>query len=241
MLVLCSATMLESVRDCRKKANSWGRIMSRMIWERRYLNYKSRAPEEKPSLFASEVVRYFPRWGRVLELGAGYGQDSRFFAERGYDVISTDFADSALRLHAAVTPQALMSRVTVVKLDMCSNLPFLNACFNVVYAHLSLHYFDGPTTLAIIGEVKRVLKAGGIFAFLANSTSDPEYGTGPRIEQDFFRIGTVSKRYFSVDTAKQFVTCFETILLDDFGEDHRKSATGIHNLIRFVGTSLPGT
>jgi SAM-dependent methyltransferase len=218
--------------------------MYRMVWERRYLNYKSGAGK-KPSLFSSEVIGYFPQQGKMLELGAGYGQDSRFFAERGYDVISTDFADSALRLSAAVTPQALRTRVTVVKLDMCSTLPFSDACFDVVYAHLSLHYFNRSTTLAIIGEVKRVLKESGVFAFLVNSTSDTGYGTGLRIEKDFFRIdediGTVFKRYFSVDTAKQFVTGFKTILLDDSGEDHHKSAEGIHNLIRFVGTTLPRT
>ena len=213
--------------------------MYRMVWERRYLNVKS-AEGRKPSLFSSEVIGCFPRQGKILELGAGFGQDSRFFAEHEYDVVSTDFADSALRLCAAVTPQTLKPRVTFVKLDMSSGLPFPDASFDVVYAHLALHYFDKTTTFAIVGEVKRVLKEGGVFAFLVNSTKDPGYGTGIRIEQDFFRIdediGTVSKRYFSVDTIKQFLVGFKTILLDDSGKAYHKSADGSHNLIRFVGT-----
>jgi len=179
--------------------------MYRAVWERRYLNVKS-AEGRKPSLFSSEVIGYFPKQGKILELGAGFGQDSMFFAERGYDVVSTDFADSALRLCAAVTPQALRPGVTFVNLDMSSGLPFPDAYFDVVYAHLSLHYFDKTTTFAIVGEVKRVLKEDGVFALLVNSTKDPGYGKGIMIEKDFFRIdediGTVSKRYFTVDTVK---------------------------------------
>lgn len=213
--------------------------MYRMVWERRYLNVKS-AEGRKPSLFSSEVIGYFPRQGKILELGAAFGQDSRFFAERGYDVVGTDFAESVLRLCAAVTPHALRPRVTFVNLDMSSGLPFSDAYFDVVYAHLALQYFDRTTTFAIVGKVKRVLKEGGAFAFLVNSTKDPGYGKGIGIEKDFFRIdediGTVSKRYFSVDTVKQFLIGFKIILLDDSGKDYHKNADGIHNLIRFVGT-----
>lgn len=216
--------------------------MYKVVWEKRYQNDSSSAGR-KTSLFSSEVRGYFPTQGKLLELGAGFGQDSRFFAGCGYDVFSTDVADSALRSSAAVTPQTLLSKITFVNLDLCAGFPFPDACFDVVYAHLSLHYFSGATTITIIAEVKRVLKAGGVFAFLVNSTGDPRYGTGTKIENDFFQveedIGTVSKRYFSIETTKQLTAGFQTILLDDSGEDRRKSMGGIHHLIRFVGRNLP--
>jgi SAM-dependent methyltransferase len=192
-----------------------------------------------PSIFASDVVSYFPRFGTILDLGAGSGWDSRFFATLGYYVVSTDIASTALRLSIGHTPNALEARIAFLSFDMRTGFPFQSNAFEVVYAHLSLHYFDRQTTLAITGEVDRVLKSGGVFAFLTNSTHDSERDTGLEIEKDLFLIketdGEVPKRYFSVDSTKQFVTRFETVILDDGGEADSKAARGVHNLIRFVG------
>jgi SAM-dependent methyltransferase len=168
------------------------------------------------------------------------GRDSRFFAHSGYEVTSTDFSDAALRLNASKVPPRDRQRITLQKLDMRSGLPFPSQSFDIVYAHLSLHYFDQAGTLKIMGEIRRLLRYKGVFAFLANSINDPEFGTGPRIEEDFFEIGeergTVSKRYFSVESATQFTLGFDSILLDNLGEAYGKNDRGVHNLIRFVGT-----
>ena len=51
--------------------------------------YKDADWIDKPNLFAQEAIKYFPKYARILELGAGQGQDSRFFAEHGYEVVSS--------------------------------------------------------------------------------------------------------------------------------------------------------
>lgn len=218
--------------------------MSRQMWGRRFqlvTDAGSRAMTRRdiPSIFASDVVSYFPRWGTILDLGAGLGRDSRFFATMGYYVVSTDIASSALKLSIGHTPDVLKARIAFLSFDMRTGLPFQNDIFEVIYAHLSLHYFDRLTTLAITDEVYRVLKSGGVFAFLTNSTRDPECGTGPEIEKDLFFIkeddGEGPKHYFSIDSTRQFVTRFETVMLDDGGEADYKAERGVHNLIRFVG------
>jgi len=189
----------------------------------------------KPSIFAETAVKYFPKSGRILELGAGQGQDSRFFADNGYEVVSTDLDSAALEL----SRKKLLARkesVSLQQLDLSQEFPFESETFDVVYAHLSLHYFDAATTRRLFGEIIRVLKTGGIFAFLVNSTSDPEYGAGEAIEPDYFQIDKLAKRYFSVESAREFGQYFNVILLDNFGETYKDAAKGVHNLIRFVGT-----
>ena len=131
--------------------------MSQNIWSKIHSNYKEQDWINKPSLFAETAIKYFPKSGKVLDLGAGQGQDTKFFAEQGYQVISTDISDSALELNKAKNPLTLKDKITVEKLDLTSDFPFPDESFDVVYAHLSLHYFDHDTTTKIFDEIERVL------------------------------------------------------------------------------------
>lgn len=205
-------------------------------WTERHAAYKDADWIAKASMFAETAVGYFPSNGTILELGAGQGQDSRFFAGRGYEVISSDLTDEALELNRQKLSPALTSRLRIQKIDLQQRLPFEDGKFDVVYAHLALHYFDEATTERIFSEIARVLRPGGTLAFLVNSTDDPEYQSGEELEPDFFRVGTQPKRFFTPKTAAHFAAAFSPTLLDNHGESYKDAAKGIHNLIRFVGT-----
>jgi 2-polyprenyl-3-methyl-5-hydroxy-6-metoxy-1,4-benzoquinol methylase len=68
------------------------------IWKELHSNYQEQDWIGKPSLFAETAIQYFPKKGKLLELGAGIGQDSLFFAKQGYDVLSSDIETSGLNL-----------------------------------------------------------------------------------------------------------------------------------------------
>lgn len=210
--------------------------MSDTVWQDLHNDYKDRDWIGKPSLFAETAITYFPDKGKVLDLGAGQGQDSRFFAEHGYEVTSTDLEATALEQNKAKLSGELEQKVVLQEVDLREELSFDDASFDVVYAHLSLHYFDYETTVRLFGEIQRVLKPGGLLAFFTNSVHDPEYNTGTKLEDDYFQIDQTSKRYFSVETARAFARYFDVILLDDHGETYKDRAKGVHSLIRFIGT-----
>jgi ubiquinone/menaquinone biosynthesis C-methylase UbiE len=197
------------------------------VWQELHSHYQHQYRIDKPSLLAETAMPYFPKGGKVLELGAGHGQDSLYFASQGFEVVSTDIETAALEKHS--------EKFTVLKINLLEKLPFEDASFDAVYAHLSLHYFDLLQTERIFQEIERVLRPGGVLAFLANSTDDPEYATGVKLEEDFFLIGKVTKRYFSVDAARALANGFQIELLDNQGHTFKDQAKGIHNLIRFVG------
>lgn len=198
--------------------------------------YKSSDWIDRPSIFAQESIQYFPESGKILDLGSGQGQDSRYFAEQGYEVVSADLEDFALELNRSKRPHAIGDKITIAKLDMREKFPFSQGSFDVVYAHLSLHYFNDQDTKNIFAEIFRVLKPGGTFAFCVNSTTDPQYGTGVAIEPNYFKIDNFAKRFFDVQTAGQYAQAFTTKLLDNNGETYKDAAKGIHNLIRYIGT-----
>jgi SAM-dependent methyltransferase len=210
--------------------------MSDAIWTDLHKLYKDQDWIDKPSQFAETAITYFPKTGKVLDLGAGQGQDSRFFASHGYDVLSTDLEATALEQSKAKLPAELKPKVTFQNVDLREELPFKSERFDVVYAHLSLHYFAKDQTMRLFMDIHRVLKPGGVLAFLVNSTTDPEYNTGEKIEDDYFKIDKTAKRYFSVASTREYVRYFETNLLDDHGETYKDTAKGVQNLIRYVGT-----
>jgi ubiquinone/menaquinone biosynthesis C-methylase UbiE len=209
--------------------------MNKDIWAALHQNYKEKDWIDKPSIFAEVAAGYFPKSGKVLDLGAGQAQDSRYFADQGFSVVSTDLESSAQELAKSKLSAEQRKLITFKVVDLREELPFEDATFDVVYAHLSLHYFNYETTRNIFGEIKRVLKPGGMVAFLVNSTSDPEYKAGERLEDDYFQINKAAKRYFSVESARNFTKHFETILLDDLGETYKDNAKGVRNLVRFIG------
>jgi SAM-dependent methyltransferase len=204
------------------------------VWSDLHQNYKEQDWIDKPSIFAEQAIHYFPEHGKVLELGAGQAQDGCYFAEQGFTVTATDLEDSALEL-AKIKAEAKSVQIELQNVDLRNELPFDSGTFDVVYAHLSLHYFDHETTLRLFGEIQRVLKAGGVLAFLANSVNDPEYGTGNELETDYFQIDKTAKRYFSEGTARHLTQYLEVNLLDELGETYKDNAKGVHSLVRFIG------
>lgn len=209
--------------------------MAKSVWQDLHKDYSGRDWIDKPSIFAEQVIDLFPHSGDLLELGAGLGQDSRFFAAAGYNVIATDLESSILELDQDKMSADIQSRIQFQQMDMRQPFPIEDQSFNIVYAHLSLHYFERAKTREIFAEIYRILKPEGVFAFLANSTDDPEYNDGFELEKDFFQIDKTSKRYFSIDSAREFADKFDVVLLDNKGETYKDRAKGVHNLIRFVG------
>ncbi len=185
----------------------------------------------KPSLFAQTAATFMPSAGKLLELGAGVGQDSAYFAGLGYQVTATDFTTTML-------DQLNDGSYEVQFVDLQQSLPFEDASFDVVYAHLSLHYFDYKTTEQLFGEIYRVLKPGGILACLTNSTDDPEYRQGDQLEPDFFAVDGIQKRFFDTKAAADFARAFKPLLIDNQGTTYKDEAKGVRNLIRYVGVNV---
>jgi SAM-dependent methyltransferase len=188
--------------------------------------------------FGKLAETYFPPNSRILDLGAGAGLDSIYFANHGHTVVATDLADTALARMREDIPGNLTDKITVETLDLSKLFPHPDQSFDVVYASVSLHYFDDNTTDQIFSEIHRVLKPNGIVAFILNSKSDAEYGQGAEIEPDYYEVPphNLRKRFFDVEDIRQRVMLrFNTILLDDLGSRVRSDGITEGKRVRFIG------
>lgn len=208
------------------------------IWNAKHEKYKNQSWINNPNIFAKEIIEYFPEEGKILELGAGQGQDTRFLAENGYKVISTDISPEALSLSKEKMTIDIEKNIEIKQMDTSKKFPFNDSEFEIVYAHLAVHYFDMKTTEKIVKEISRVLKPNGIIAILTNSCTDPEYGQGEEIEKDYFFVDGKNKRFFSIESIKSLFSDFKVVLADNLGETYKDSEKGVHNLIRFIGRKI---
>lgn len=102
--------------------------------------------------------------GKALDLGCGLGQYTKYLSDLGFDVVSCDISLEALeKLNESI------ECANTICLDMREPLSFLDETFELVFANLSIQYFDKETTINLLNEIRRILKNGGYFIGNVNS------------------------------------------------------------------------
>ncbi len=159
-------------------------------------------------LWLEEYAADLPRGGAALDLGCGIGQYTRWLMERGFSVTSGDISDIALAQVARFNPNT-------AKIDMRRPLPFEDGQFDLVFANLSIHYFDGATTRALLEEIKRILKPGGVFAGSVNGMQGLPYiqDTAQELEHHFYWTGDRYIRLFDRADLRAFLQNFEILAI----------------------------
>lgn len=133
----------------------------------------------------------------IVDLGAGIGANTLYLMERGYRVLSCDYAIEALmNIHDHIKDSYIQH------LDMRSPFPFDDQSLSVMIADISLHYFDDSITLRIMKEIKRVLKEDGVLLARVSRYDDMSYH-GEQIEENYYDMGSYAQRYFTVHDIKK--------------------------------------
>ena len=128
---------------------------------------------------------------RLLEIGAGTGQDSAFFASHGLEVVATDISAAMV---ARCRDKGLDARV----MDF-SQPDFPPESFDAVHAMNCLLHVPNAELPAVLASIARVLRPGGLF-FLGVYGGTGATDEGPAESDDH-----VPARFFSWRTDDQIV------------------------------------
>jgi len=176
----------------------------------------------EPSMPAREAALLFAGAGAadVLELGAGQGRDSLFFARSGFRVAALDFTSSgAAAIRHKAQFEDLADAVEPVVHDCCEPLPFPDESFDACYSHMLYCMALGtPQLEALSDEVWRVLRPGGLQLYTARTTADPDYGRGPAHGDDRFEANGFIVHFFSRGLVARLAAGFELLEADEFEE-----------------------
>ena len=137
----------------------------------------------------------------ILDLGCGIGADTLYLLERGYNVLSCDFSNEALKSIQNNIPNS-----KTLYLDMMKVFPIKDNSYSLIIADLSLHYFDKETTIHIMSEIKRILRKGGILLSRVASVNDYNFGAGlgEQLEKNYYFEGDYTKRFFNLEDVNKY-------------------------------------
>lgn len=152
---------------------------------------------------------------KVLDLGCGIGQYTKYFVDNGYEVVATDISEKALNYLSNKLPS-----VKTVLQDMTNKFDFEDNQFDIVFANLSIHFFSIEETLKLLDEIYRILKPNGYFIGSVNSTSAYEYIKNHvvEIEENYYDSNGRSVRLFNESQFDFFFKNFDRVILNEVVE-----------------------
>jgi SAM-dependent methyltransferase len=177
---------------------------------------------EEPSAPAQIAADQFDAAGvrEMLELGAGYGRDTLFFARRGFQVTALDYAEEGLaRLRADAEAASVPDRVQIQRHDVRTPLPFPDQHFDACYSHMLLCMALTTDELVwLVGEVRRVLRPGGLHIYTVRTTQDPHYGKGISHGDGMYETGGFIVHFFDRALVEQLAAGDDLLDITEFEE-----------------------
>jgi SAM-dependent methyltransferase len=168
-------------------------------WQQTYLRHPQMYGMT-PSSAAFHAADVFRRSSAhtVLDLGAGHGRDSAFFAERGFTTHALDVSSTGLaQLRRYAEDAGLAGRVRTIEHDVRDPLPLADATVGGVFAHMLLCMaLSTPQIERLVTEVRRVLRPGAAFVYTVRHTSDAHYGAGTAYGDNIYEHGGFAVHFF---------------------------------------------
>ncbi|MFQ5917965.1 MAG: class I SAM-dependent methyltransferase [Candidatus Binatia bacterium] len=177
---------------------------------------------EHPSDPAQKALELFQKEGlnKILELGAGQGRDTLFFARSGLQIHALDYAESAFKtLGQKAQALGLSQSIKALRHDVRESLPFDKESFDGCYSHMLYCMAFTTRELEFLSdEVRRVLRPGGINVYTVRHTNDPDYGTGMHRGEDMYEVGGFIVHFFSREKVEHLAKGWEIVEIEEFEE-----------------------
>ena len=175
-----------------------------------------------PSIAAVKALKKFKEENitSIIELGAGLGRDTIFFAQNSIHVEVLDYSKSSINSIIHKTEKLGLTKFIKAKVfDVRKKLPYDNNIFGGCFSHmLYCMAFTTKELNNLSNEIHRVLKPGGINIYTVRHTEDADYGIGIHRGEDLYETGGFIVHYFSTEKIKQLSTGFNILNIESFKE-----------------------
>ena len=157
---------------------------------------------------------------KIIELGAGLGRDTIYFAKNSIHVVALDYSQSGLEaINQKAQKNSLSNSITTNFFDVRKKLPFEDNSVEACYSHML--YCMALTTSELENlnnEIYRVLKPNGINIYTARHTKDGDYKNGIHRGEDLYEKDGFIVHFFSEKKVKSLLKGFKNISIDLFEE-----------------------
>jgi|TARA_B100000929_G_C15463227_1_gene405281 SAM-dependent methyltransferase len=190
-------------------------------WERNFSS-KSEMFGLEPSIAAIKALKKFKEENisHIIELGAGLGRDTIYFAQNSIHVEVLDYSSSAIKkINEKSEKLNLKEFIRTRPCDIRKKLPFDKGQFQGCFSHMLYCMALSNSELENLNdEICRVLKTGGINIYTVRNTYDGDYKNGIHIGEDLYENDGFIVHFFSKDKIKKLSNGFKNLDIENFEE-----------------------
>ena len=175
-----------------------------------------------PSLPAKKSLKFFQekKINKIVELGAGLGRDTIFFAKNSIHVTALDYSGSGIKIiNEKAEKQNLSKYISTKIFDVRKKLPFednsIEACFSHMLYCMALTLNELEN---LNNEIYRILKPNGINIYTVRHTNDGDYKKGIHRGEDLYENDGFVVHFFSKEKVNSLLNGFQNLKLENFEE-----------------------
>ena len=174
------------------------------------------------SLSAEKALKLFnqEKINTIVELGAGLGRDSIFFAKNSINTTALDYSASAINvINEKINKNNLSKYLSTKIFDVRKKLPFEDNSIQACYSHmLYCMALTNEDLQNLNTEILRILKPGGYNIYTVRHTEDGDYKNGIHRGEDLYENDGFIVHYFSNKKIESLINGFENTSLEKFEE-----------------------
>ena len=175
-----------------------------------------------PSVAALSALKKFEEDNikEIIELGAGLGRDTVFFAKNKIKVEALDYSSTAIKIIEKKAKDNNLSKLVSTKhFDVRDKLPYADNSIKGIFSHML--YCMALTNSGINklnDEILRVLEPGGINIYSVRNTNDGDYKKGIRRGEDMYENDGFIVNFFSEKKVNSLLKGFKNLNTTNFEE-----------------------
>ena len=176
----------------------------------------------EPSLPAKKSLEIFKKNNikSILELGAGLGRDTIYFAQNSIRVHALDYSKSAVEnINKKSKKLGLEEFIETKIFDVRETFKFNDNIFDGCYSHML--YCMALTNNDIKNlnkEIHRIIKPNGINIYTVRNIHDGDYKKGTHRGEDLYEMNGFIINYFSEQKIKDNLEGFNNLSTENFEE-----------------------
>ena len=176
----------------------------------------------EPSIAARKSIKLFKekKINNIVELGAGLGRDTIFFAKNSINVDAIDYSSKAVKIiDQKIEKNNLYNFVTTKVFDVRKKLPFNDNSIDGFFSHmLYCMALSTEEIKTLNNEICRVLKPKGINIYTVRHIEDGDYKNGIHIGENLYENDGFIVHFFSEEKIKDLSDGFNIIKIEKFEE-----------------------
>ena len=176
----------------------------------------------EPSYSAKKSLEIFKKYKvtNILELGAGLGRDTIYFAKNNIKVYALDFSPCAIDTIIKKSKKLGLDKlITAEVFDIRKDFSFIEKNFDCCYSHMLYCMALTESDLEELNKkIHLKLKADGINIYTVRNTSDGDFKKGSHIGENLYEMNGFIVHFFSDEKIKKLLKGYKNIDIIKFDE-----------------------